>query len=190
MEFNFQISQRNKIFIDPFFSNWVNFIEKVPIINGSWNSKSFKDIFFGISQFSCVHDSFPTVCWLCFRSTGRSVYSETLPRTVRSEAMTSSREGVGRQDSINWRRSRFAKSQSHSCLSSEHQNPSWFYSHQTKDQYDRKVILQKINMIPITWTGRSRLRPFIYDNKGRQVIVACFQVPRHSWYELKYLKTI
>ncbi|XP_063729687.1 ankyrin repeat domain-containing protein 27-like isoform X2 [Symsagittifera roscoffensis] len=79
-------------------------------------------------------------------STGRSVYSETLPRTVRSEAMTSSREGVGRQDSINWRRSRFAKSQSHSCLSSEHQNPSWFYSHQTKDQYDRKVklMLQRV----------------------------------------------
>ena len=31
--FNLQISQRKNLMIDPVFSNWVNFIIKVPVIN-------------------------------------------------------------------------------------------------------------------------------------------------------------
>ena len=45
-----------------------------------------------------------------------------------------------RKTTMDWRRSRFAKSQSYTCLSSEHQNPSWFYAHLNKDSHDRKVI--------------------------------------------------
>ena len=68
--------------IDPVFSNWVNFNKKVPIINCSLNSKSFKAIcffFFQIQklkvfekkcqfffQVPCVHCFFLTVKWLFF----------------------------------------------------------------------------------------------------------------------------
>ena len=43
-DFNFQ----KKTPIDPVFSNWVNFIRKLSINDCSWNSKSFKAIFFEI----------------------------------------------------------------------------------------------------------------------------------------------
>ena len=43
----FRSPSKIKIFLlDPVFSNWINFIKKVPVINCSRNSKSFKGIFF------------------------------------------------------------------------------------------------------------------------------------------------
>ena len=39
-------SEQNNLPIDPVFSNWVDFIEKVLIINCSRNSKSLKSNFF------------------------------------------------------------------------------------------------------------------------------------------------
>ena len=46
MNFNFQISLRNKKPIDSVFSHWASFIEKVPMKNCFKNSKNLKDIVF------------------------------------------------------------------------------------------------------------------------------------------------
>ena len=47
VEFSFQIFQRNKNFsIDPAFSNWISFIERVASIRCARNSKSFPKLRF------------------------------------------------------------------------------------------------------------------------------------------------
>ena len=46
LEFQFQLSQQKKNIIDPVFSNWVNFIKKLPIIICFEISECFKSIGF------------------------------------------------------------------------------------------------------------------------------------------------
>ena len=57
---------------DHVFSNWVNFIEKVPVIFFCWNSKSLEQLFVWMEKFEAFFfcsiafiESFSTFCRLC-----------------------------------------------------------------------------------------------------------------------------